>query len=76
VSNTEFDGGHDGHGHGDYTFLAKQARVNKDLRVTCTAARVIARVKKYLRVPVTCIFLRVTCNIQTGALCVKRVKHV
>jgi hypothetical protein len=26
VSNTEFEGGDDGHGHGDYTFLVKQAQ--------------------------------------------------
>ena len=26
VSNTEFEGGDDGHGHGDHTFLVKQAQ--------------------------------------------------
>jgi hypothetical protein len=26
VPNTEFEGGEDGHGHGDYTFLVKQAQ--------------------------------------------------
>jgi hypothetical protein len=26
VSNTEFEGGDDGHGHGDCTFLVKQAQ--------------------------------------------------
>jgi hypothetical protein len=26
VSNTEFEGGGDGHGHGDCTFLVKQAQ--------------------------------------------------
>jgi hypothetical protein len=26
VSNTEFEGGGDGHGHGDHTFLVKQAQ--------------------------------------------------
>ena len=26
VANTEFEGGDDGHGHGDHTFLVKQAQ--------------------------------------------------
>jgi hypothetical protein len=26
VPNTEFEGGDDGHGYGDYTFLVKQAQ--------------------------------------------------
>jgi hypothetical protein len=31
VSNTEFEGGDDGHGLGDYTFLAKQAQPSHTL---------------------------------------------
>ena len=34
VSNTEFEGGDDGHGHGDYTFLVKQAQPSHSGPVT------------------------------------------
>jgi hypothetical protein len=33
VSNTEFEGGDDGHGHGEGTFLVKQAQPSHD--TTC-----------------------------------------
>jgi hypothetical protein len=32
VSNTEFEGGDDGHGHGDHTFLVKQAQPSHNIR--------------------------------------------
>ena len=32
VSNTEFEGGDDGHGHGDHTFLVKQAQPSHTLK--------------------------------------------
>ena len=33
VPNTEFEGGEDGHGHGDHTFLAKQAQPSHKMEV-------------------------------------------
>jgi hypothetical protein len=34
VSDTEFEGGDDGHGHGNHTFLAKQAQPSHNGHVT------------------------------------------